>query len=1252
MLCPTGFFGFALFALQGSQVAESLTVGKSVRGEIADDASVVHSPALDRNHTEAPTLGNDYRIVVDTSGPYFIDLRSYDFDAYLVLRSANGELIGENDDGLISTHSRVIAVLEEGGEYRLTACALRAARGSYRVKLESGVPARLSPQEELDFAIKDARAALDHTESSLGSNHVSTGTRLNSLARLLRFAGAYDEARPLYERALSIWEEQLGPEDPYTIVGLNNLATFLGFVGEHENAKVLFERALEILERQVGPNHPDTAAALNGLAFSLMHLGAYEEAKPLFERALRVWEKQLGPDHPTTGTCLNNLAGLLEQMGAYAEAKPLYERALAIRRRQLGPHHPETAAAMNNLGLLHLSMGAYAEAKPLLESSLSIRETRLGPDNIDTGISINNLALLNLHVSEFEEAKPLFERALTILKNKLGSEHAFTVMCMSNLASVLSAIGDYGNAKTLFAQSLEIRERRLGLNHPETATSLSSLGNLLVQLGAFEEAMPLLERGLAVQEKLLDPEHPELATSLNNLGRVLYLMGEYQRAKPLFERALAIREKQLGHKHINTAKSLNNLASLLHRIGAFEEARSLFEQALEIREKRLGFDHPEAAKSLDGIALVLSSVGAVDEAKPLYERALAIRKGRLGPAHPQTTMSAGNLAGLLLDLGEWEDAFELSQWNQAESRVRLAEFLAARTEEEGRRYLSTVFGQQERFLSYPRFLRTRDADLSAAEVLLAWKGQIGRTERAVRKFSVESEETREVSHSLRSLNGELSRLALEPDSSSDSRESRMDAVRKKLTELELELRARLPIDVLDDLNVTELRGLIPANAALVSFFIHRVRQPARREGGEIVERGSWTEPHLVAWIIRGDMDAVSVDLGLASTVEEQTRSFLRGLVGSSSMDPVIARGVSVDESNQGSGSALRKLIWDPLLEGLGEATTVVLSHDGFTGTLPFEVLRGDDGRYLIEDRSFACLHDLQSIGGFGKEVPRAFDSLLCIGDAEFDDRGALDLVESVATRGDSYAPTERWVKWEKLYKTRIEVETIRNLHEELVPTGSRVIVTGLDATEERVVAEMPSASIVHLATHGYFYPQGLPSMWAAVRAENDRLLESGGLRPLDGLLESDRKLTGYLPEVLSGLVFAGANLEREEGRLDGYLTAADVDWLDLSGVELVTLSACETGLGRSESGEGMSGFRTTLLRAGAKTVVSSLWQVPDDSTERLMSRFYENLLRHKMGKLEALREAQLWMLKENRRKFDGEGLPYTWGAFVLSGDWR
>jgi CHAT domain-containing protein len=130
--------------------------------------------------------------------------------------------------------------------------------------------------------------------------------------------------------------------------------------------------------------------------------------------------------------------------------------------------------------------------------------------------------------------------------------------------------------------------------------------------------------------------------------------------------------------------------------------------------------------------------------------------------------------------------------------------------------------------------------------------------------------------------------------------------------------------------------------------------------------------------------------------------------------------------------------------------------------------------------------------------------------------------------------------------------------------------------------------------------------------------------------------------------------------------------MDLSQVELVVLSACETGLGFDveTSSEGLFGLQRAFHAAGAKTAVASLWTVPDQATRELMERFYLNLWSRRMGKSAALREAQLWMLRD-RVSEDPEsarGLaeieetpklaankrlpPYYWAAFVLSGDWR
>ena len=120
-----------------------------------------------------------------------------------------------------------------------------------------------------------------------------------------------------------------------------------------------------------------------------------------------------------------------------------------------------------------------------------------------------------------------------------------------------------------------------------------------------------------------------------------------------------------------------------------------------------------------------------------------------------------------------------------------------------------------------------------------------------------------------------------------------------------------------------------------------------------------------------------------------------------------------------------------------------------------------------------------------------------------------------------------------------------------------------------------------------------------------------------GHLISPQDIAGYHPDLLSGLVLAGANRPVEEGQEDGILTALEVSELDLSKVDLATLSACETGLGQSAGGEGLLGLQRAFQLAGAKTTVASLWQVPDRATQALMSRFYENLWRRRMPKLEA-----------------------------------
>jgi CHAT domain-containing protein len=137
------------------------------------------------------------------------------------------------------------------------------------------------------------------------------------------------------------------------------------------------------------------------------------------------------------------------------------------------------------------------------------------------------------------------------------------------------------------------------------------------------------------------------------------------------------------------------------------------------------------------------------------------------------------------------------------------------------------------------------------------------------------------------------------------------------------------------------------------------------------------------------------------------------------------------------------------------------------------------------------------------------------------------------------------------------------------------------------------------------------------------------------------------PMLRSGLALAGANVSSQGASpdvdvQDGILTAADVSGLDLLDTELVVLSACETGLGEAHAGEGVYGLRRAFVIAGARTLVMSLWQVPDDQTKELMVDFYQRLMIGR-PRADALREAQLAL---KSRWPD----PWLWGAFICQGD--
>jgi CHAT domain-containing protein len=244
--------------------------------------------------------------------------------------------------------------------------------------------------------------------------------------------------------------------------------------------------------------------------------------------------------------------------------------------------------------------------------------------------------------------------------------------------------------------------------------------------------------------------------------------------------------------------------------------------------------------------------------------------------------------------------------------------------------------------------------------------------------------------------------------------------------------------------------------------------------------------------------------------------------------------------------------------------------------------------------------------------------------------------------------------WGKLPATRTESNDVKGRFSSRFKGGTITDLRKDKATKAKVCEALAKVRYAHLATHGFFAPEQIKS--ATEGHQHEGLFRGEGV-------------TGWHPLLLSGVVLSGANGEPKAGEEDGMLTALEVSEMQLPKLELVVLSACETGLGKSAGGEGLLGLQRAFQVACARTVIASLWSVDDRATQALMAEFYREAWNEKsvVSKAEALRRAQIALLKgtiadgklrglgkkgEKLPKGETRLPPLYWAAFVLSGDWR
>jgi CHAT domain-containing protein len=394
-------------------------------------------------------------------------------------------------------------------------------------------------------------------------------------------------------------------------------------------------------------------------------------------------------------------------------------------------------------------------------------------------------------------------------------------------------------------------------------------------------------------------------------------------------------------------------------------------------------------------------------------------------------------------------------------------------------------------------------------------------------------------------------------------------------------------------------------------------------------------PHYYAFILAksgpGGLSVSTVDLGPRTDADQHVNHWL-ALLSDRSADPA-SEGIEADW--------IRQHLWDLLAHELLGARNILIVPDGVFNVMPWVALRSStNDRFLIEDGyNFVTELSVESVGEAARRRDQAIGTgALLVGDLNFGNAPPGQTREIyVGTTSDGI--------WTALQGARAEMLAIEPLARQAGPV---TVLRDDRATEIAVEQAMPNARFVHFATHGYF-AQALQSRQNIVDA---------GTEFLSALSSRSQRS----PLLRNGLVLSGANLEPafQQGTIrinDGLLSAEEIAGLNLSQVELVVLSACETARGVNIAGEGSFGLRRTFLMAGARAVVAGLWRVNDQATKDLMLKFYDLLWHDHLPKAEALRRAQVYMIEKGRSESGKDSAtskyaPYYWAAFVISGDWK
>lgn len=775
-----------------------------------------------------------------------------------------------------------------------------------------------------------------------------------------------------------------------------------------------------------------------------------------------------------------------------------------------------------------------------------------------------------------------------------------------SLGALLSDLGQFSQADSIYSIASQIMGQRVDTLDPEFGRHFTHMGIFQERLGNYDRAIWYFNRARMNAEFHFGKIHPEVADVYTNLGVIALEKKDIDQAMSYMENAISIRKELRLVHDMNAGVVVFNLGNILYSKGLIRKARDHFLEAQSIFLQYLTPDHQEFADVYNNLAAVEMRLGNLDSSRRYYERTIAILEKNYGSKHILTAL-AHHRKGVMF--------FQSDQWKEAKVEFLIFEDIMLSVIRNYFPYLSLE--EQENFL---------DKYKSYLDIFKSFCFQAYKSFPELKEYLFHHQV---LTKGLLLQNAQNRQLTLMKSKDSTVQHAYHRWLEKK-KEMYTTLTNLSGGAILEKLSL-EAEELEKSLVRLLPHFsVHKV--PSYQEFTMALEKKS-----ALVETIRVPLFGVQnweVDTSYGGSF----RYRVWALTDSVRYVCAIVKaegGGSLELADMGNGTLLegryfvhyQKCIkrlqedtvsygrfWAPLEPMLKGIKRVYFSPDGVYYKLNINTLKSSKAQnYLVdlwETRRLTSPADIL----VSSDQSRMQSHWVLVGNPDY------DMVDSTGSKA-TFIESGNWVS---LPQTEWEIKNIHRLISSM-GIGNQLFI-GSSATENQM-KEARSPQVLHISTHGFFQHQ--------LVGKQGRLFNSG-------------------------LVLAGANKMGTQ-KEDGILTAYEAMTLDLSGTELLVLSACETGMGEIKNGEGVFGLQRAFKVAGARCILMSQWKISDLATRELMDSFYHYLLQPpgsvsknpkvKKRKPDIRAQNIRWAFnmaqKEIRKKYPS---PYFWGAFVLVGE--